>query len=477
MKALWTLPEMLAATGARPVGSLPNGVTGISIDTRSLLPGEAFFAIKGDQFDGHDFVSEAVKAGAGLAFVSEHKLVALGRIRIPLLVVSDVLGALEHLAAAARARTRAQIVAITGSAGKTSTKEMLRIVLSESGRVHASAASFNNHWGVPLSLACMPADTQFGLFEIGMNHAGEIRPLTRMVRPHIGLITNIGEAHIGSFADVGEIARAKSEIFEGVMRRGSAVIPRDSKFYKLVGELASKSGIRDIRSFGFKRGADFRVTAAEYGPDSSTVRAKIAGTRVSFTVPQSGEHIVSNALAVLGVVSLVGADVAISAKALAKAKPVRGRGERFQVRTRRGAITVIDESYNANPASMAAALKTLHRTLPRGRGRRIAVLGDMLELGEQSQKLHLQLKEPITDSGSDRVYLAGPEMAHLAGELAPSVPAEHFADAGQLADALIEALRSGDVIMIKASNGLKFSTIVNRLRAEASASKAEVSKS
>jgi UDP-N-acetylmuramoyl-tripeptide--D-alanyl-D-alanine ligase len=476
MKALWTLPEMLAATGARPVGPLPGAVSGVSIDTRSLLPGEAFFAIKGDRFDGHDFVSEAVKAGAGLAFVSEHKLVALGRIRIPLLVVSDVLGALESLAVAARARTRAKIVAITGSAGKTSTKEMLRLVLSESGKVHASAASLNNHWGVPLSLARMPADTRFGLFEIGMNHAGEIRPLTRMVRPHIGLITSIGPAHIGSFRNVEEIACAKAEIFEGVMRRGSAIIPRDSKFFKLLGDLAHKTGIRDIRSFGFKKGADFRATAAEYGPDISTVRAKIAGIRVSFTIPQSGEHIVSNSLAVLGVASLVGADVKLSAKALAKANPVRGRGERFQIRTKRGAVTVIDESYNANPSSMAAALMTLHRTQPRGRGRRIAVLGDMLELGDQAQRLHLQLRDPIADSRADRVYLAGPEMANLAGELAPAIPAEHFEDANQLAAALLDALRSGDVIMIKASNGLGFSAIVNRLRAETSAPKAEVPK-
>lgn len=475
MTQLWSMEEILAATGGRPVGQMPVGVSGVSIDSRTLKPGEAFFSISGERFDGHEFVSDAMKAGAGLAVVSERRLVALGHLRIPLLVVTDVLKALEDLGISARRRTRARIIAITGSVGKTSTKEMMRAALESAGKVHASPASFNNHWGVPLTLARMPAETKFGLFEIGMNHAGEIEPLAKMVRPAIAVITAIAPAHLGSFRSLNDIARAKAEIFQGLGRRGTAVIPRDSKYFKLLYQLAQESGVAAIRSFGRKRGADFRLAEACYGPDGSSARISICGKRTNLSLVQPGEHVMTNALAVLGVAKLAGAELGPCVEALARVEAGSGRGDRFSVKVAGGRATIIDESYNANPASMSAALKTLGVARPRGRGRRIAVLGDMLELGGSSEKLHKALKEPIIESACNLVYLGGPEMAALAGELNSRLLAGHFGDTVKLAAALIADLRGGDVVMVKASNGLNFSAIIEKLHAEGSAPKAEVS--
>jgi UDP-N-acetylmuramoyl-tripeptide--D-alanyl-D-alanine ligase len=463
MNVLWTLDEMIAAMGARPVGVMPESVTGISIDSRSLQPGEAFFAIRGEHFDGHDFAIHAMKAGAVIAVVSEEKLVALGSLRLPLLVVRDVLKALEKLGIAARKRNRGKIIAITGSAGKTSTKEMLRAVLGRSGRVHASAASFNNHWGVPLTLARMPADASYGIFEIGMNHAGEIRPLSKLVRPHIAIITNISAAHIGSFANLEAIAYAKAEIFEGVEENGTALIERDGKYFSLLGELARKANIRDIRSFGRKRGADFRLAEVECSPEGSIAQARIDGQDIDFKLQIPGEHFVVNALAVLGAASIAGADLADSVAALAAVQPEAGRGRQHITEFGSGTITLIDESYNANPASMEASLKVLGNFQPAHQGRRVAVLGDMRELGEYSEKLHRALKKPIENNDIDLVFLAGPEMAALAEELEEPRLAGYFDDTESLAAALKESLSPDDVVMIKASNALQFSSLVASL--------------
>jgi UDP-N-acetylmuramoyl-tripeptide--D-alanyl-D-alanine ligase len=461
MTALWSIPDLMKAIEARPFGTMPDGISGISIDTRTLQPGEAFFAIRGDKFDGHDFVNQAMKAGAGVAVVSESRLVALGHMRIPLLVVQDVLHALEKLGIASRARSRAQIVAVTGSVGKTTTKEMLRAILSASGNVHASAASFNNHWGVPLTLARMPADTNFGVFEIGMNHAGEITPLVAMVRPHVALITTVAPAHLGNFDSIDGIARAKAEIFSGVVRGGYAVVNRDIKQYSMLCRLAEDAGIAEIRSFGTRKGADFRLVSANSGPDGSKVSAAIGKEKISYFLPLPGAHQIVNSLAALGAATLLGADLARSAGAFAAIEPEKGRGRRHALRMRGGEALLVDESYNANPASMEAALAMLATFEPQGR--RIAVLGDMLELGESSQKLHRALAEPIASSKADLVYLAGPQMAALARDLPAERLGGHYPDAAALAAALVKRVKAGDVVMVKASQGLKFATIIETL--------------
>lgn len=474
MNLLWSTEEIVSVTNARPVGEMPQGVSGISIDTRTLQPGDAFFAIKGDRFDGHDFATYAMKAGASLAVVSEDKLVALGGFRLPLLVVRDVLQAMEKLAVAARERSHAQIIGVTGSAGKTTTKEMLRAVLAPSGKVHASDASFNNHWGVPLSLARMPMDARFGVFEIGMNHPGEIRKLVKLVRPDVALITLVAAAHIGSFKNVVEIAHAKAEIFEGVVKGGHVVINRDSSHFKLLGELAAAAGVKHIHSFGSKRGSEFLLLACETVENGSQCSVRLGEQDVEFRVGAPGQHMALNAVAALGVAKLAGADADVGAAALSRVKAEKGRGESHEVPFGKGTLTVIDESYNANPASMDAALKVLGSIEPGRNGRRIAILGDMLELGESSEKLHKALKKPITEYNVDLVFLGGGEIKPLADQLEGKKFAGHFTDAEKLAKALARQLRAGDVVMVKASNGLRFSSIVTTLVSGKQAGKAAV---
>lgn len=462
---LWTVDDMIAATGARPVGEMPEGVEGISIDTRTLQPGDAFFAIKGDRFDGHDFMTFAMKAGAILAVVSADKLVALGSVHIPLLVVRDVMEAMRMLAQASRERSAAKIIAITGSVGKTSTKEMMRTVLEASGEVHASAASFNNHWGVPLSLARMPQSADFGIFEIGMNHPDEIRPLVKLVSPHIAVVTNIAPAHLGNFKSLAAIARAKAEIFEGVTKKGDAVINRDSRYFGQLSKAATAAGVKNIYSFGARSRANFKLISLKQNKNGSVAVASIAGIKTSFALKAPGEHLVYNALAVLGVASLAGADLEKSISALGNVMPAAGRGQQHQIAFRTGTITLIDESYNANPASMEAALDVLGSIRPHGKGRRIAVLGDMRELGRNSAKLHKALANPIMACNADLVMLAGSEIEPLSDELIRPFFAGHFANAQDLLKSLQRKLIPGDVVLVKASNGMNFATIVDGLLA------------
>ncbi len=302
------------------------GITGISIDSRTLKPGEAFFAIKGDVTDGHDHATSAVKAGAGVLVVAEGRLAGLGRLTAPMIVVPDVLVALEKAGIAARARTGAKIIAVTGSVGKTTTKEALRHVLSAVGKVHASDKSFNNHWGVPLTLARMPQDTDFGVFEIGMNHAGEIRPLTKMVRPHVAIITLIGAAHIGHFASIDDIGRAKAEIFEGLEPNGYALINRDDQRWKLLEGLAREAGVQHVVGFGENARSQFRLMKADLQPDHSDVSVKIGGKEMDVRIGAPGRHIVQNMLAVLGAARLTGANLQAVIAALADLTPDNGRG-------------------------------------------------------------------------------------------------------------------------------------------------------
>ncbi|MEF2552698.1 UDP-N-acetylmuramoylalanyl-D-glutamyl-2,6-diaminopimelate--D-alanyl-D-alanine ligase [Aurantimonas sp. A2-1-M11] len=465
-EALWEVNAMAAAMHARPLGDLPATISGLSIDTRTLSPGDAFFAIQGDRFDGHDFLTAATKAGAALHVVSEQKLPALGRVQSPLLVVDDVLKAMSRLAEAARARSKATIVAVTGSVGKTTTKEALRHGLSAEGSVHASAASFNNHWGVPLSLARLPRDARFAIFEIGMNHPGEIRPLVKLVRPHMAIITLIAAAHLGHFRDLDEIAEAKAEIFEGLVADGTAILNADDPRCGPLATMARKAGVTGIRTFGETVGADYRLLSFEPAGDGAVMEAVIDGETVRVELASRGRHMAQNILAVLGAASLAGADVHRVAAALKDWRAVKGRGGRDRLPMPAGGhIELIDESYNANPASMRAALDVLATTQPGEGGRRIAVLGDMLELGDSARDLHAGLIEPIEAAGADIVFLAGEEMKALDDVLESRVKREWHENPGELLDSLLKTIRTGDVVMIKASKSIGFSPLVDKLLA------------
>ncbi|MGB3417926.1 MAG: UDP-N-acetylmuramoylalanyl-D-glutamyl-2,6-diaminopimelate--D-alanyl-D-alanine ligase [Mesorhizobium sp.] len=463
MSFLWTCDALVAAMDGRPLGTMPEGVTGISIDTRSLQPGEAFFAIKGEAMDGHDFATAAMKAGAAVLVVAEGKLPALGRLVAPMIVVPDVLEALEKLGRAARARSGARIVAITGSAGKTSTKEAMRHGLSAVGKVHASNKSFNNHWGVPLTLARMPQDCDYAIFEIGMNHPGEIRPLVKMVRPHIALVTLIAAAHLGFFRNLDEIAAAKAEIFEGLEPGGAALLNRDDPRSKLLAKVAGELGVENIFGFGENQRSTYRLLDCALHADHSVLTARIAGKDIVARIGAPGRHMVQNALAVLGAAHLAGADVAQVALALGNIEAEPGRGRRHTLSHPEGPFTLIDESYNANPASMQAALALLNATPVSGRGRRIAVLGDMLELGAHSAKLHAGLAPLIVGSGTQTVLLGGPQMQALADALPGDIATAYREGAEELKPVLLGLVGSGDVVMVKSSKGIGFSKLVEAL--------------
>src|SRR5262250_418214 len=343
-RPLWAVEAMVAATRAARNGPLPPSVPGISIDTRTIGRGEAFFAIKGDNRDGHDFVAAALAAGAGLAVVSADRRDSFPK-DAPLLIVADVLEGLRDLARAARARTQAKVVAVTGSVGKTGTKEALRLALSRSGETHASLASYNNHWGVPLSLARCPESARYAVFEIGMNHAGEIEPLVQLVRPQVAIITAVEPVHLEFFGSLDAIADAKAEIFFGVERGGAAVLNRDNSQFARLERSARNAGIDRIVSFGEHASADARLVKWSLQTDTSTVQARIFGTDVTYKLGAPGQHLVINSLAVLAAVALAGADLALAALALADLQPASGRGSRVTLYMPGDTALLIDESY------------------------------------------------------------------------------------------------------------------------------------
>jgi UDP-N-acetylmuramoyl-tripeptide--D-alanyl-D-alanine ligase len=444
-------------------GALPDGITGISIDTRTIAKGEAFFAIQGDNRDGHDFVEAALKAGAGLAVIARARRGQFAA-DAPLLAVDDVLEALRDLARASRARlTDARVIAVTGSVGKTGTKEALRLALSRDGETHASAASYNNHWGVPLSLARCPATVKYAVFEIGMNHAGEITPLTKLVRPHVAIVTTVEPVHLEYFGSVEKIADAKAEIFLGVEPGGAAVLNRDNGQYERLLAAAKAAGVSRIVSFGEHAQADARLERHSLQADSSCVHADILGHKVTYKLGAPGRHIVINSLGVLAAATLAGADLALAALALSQLRAPVGRGARVTLGLPGGNALLIDESYNANPASMAAAIALLGQAPVGPRGRRIAVVGDMLELGDQGAALHRALAAPMAAAGVDLVYCSGPQM-HSLWEALPSGRRGGYAEtAAELEPLVLDAVRAGDAIMIKGSLGSKMGPIVKAL--------------
>jgi UDP-N-acetylmuramoyl-tripeptide--D-alanyl-D-alanine ligase len=460
-EALWSENELTRVLGA-PSAPLGARVEGVSIDTRTLRPGDLFFAIKGEVHDGHEHVARAFEAGAAAAVISAPRPAALAAHEATF-AVEDTLRALEALGRAARARVAGRIVAVTGSVGKTSAKEMLRVALGKSGPTHASAASYNNQWGVPLTLARMPARTAFGVIEIGMNHAGEIVPLVAMARPEVALVTTIAPVHIEHLGSIEGIADAKAEIFTAFEPNATAVLNRDAPQSARLEAAARARGAR-VLSFGAGEGCDARLLDVREETEASRVRARILGRDLDFALGAPGLHMAQNALGVLLSAVALGADLEGSAAALAEFAPQKGRGERFALQSPTGAFTVIDESYNANPASMRAALALLGAARPGAGGRRIAVIGDMLELGPDGAQMHAALVGALGANRVDRLFGAGP-LTRALYDAAPAPMRGAWAERSKdIEEPLANALGGGDVVMIKGSNGSRMGPLVAALR-------------
>lgn len=462
MNPLWTRADVIAATRGTAEGG-DWTAHGVSIDSRTLQKDDLFVAIKGDNTDGHAYVAKAFERGAAAAVVSD--VTPAMRDAGPLVIVPNALEALNQLGRAARRRTSAKIVAVTGSVGKTGTKEALRVLLSEQGPTHASALSYNNLWGVPLSLARMPAGTAYGILEIGMNHSGEITPLSKLVEPFVTLITTVEAVHMAHFNSIEEIADAKAEIFDGMQTGGIAILNRDNPHYERLARRAKTAGAGQIISFGEHEEADAHLEKVALKDTCSCVSASICGTPVTYKLGVPGRHIVMNSLAMLACIKALDADLAQAALALAHLEAPTGRGERHLIDATARPFTLIDESYNANPASMRVSIETLGRVEPGPRGRRIAVLGDMLELGATSVELHRELAVPLARADIDTVYACGPDMRALFDAL-PADQQGHYAPTSDgLITPLSEFIQSGDVVMVKGSNGSRMKPIVEALKA------------
>jgi UDP-N-acetylmuramoyl-tripeptide--D-alanyl-D-alanine ligase len=467
MQVLWTSADAAAATGGRSTRDWQ--ATGVSIDTRTLNPGDLFVALA-DVRDGHDFVAQALAKGAAAALVS--CIPAGVPDDAPLLIVPDVLAGLGALGAAARARTNARVVGVTGSVGKTSTKEMLRAVLGGQGRVHAAEASYNNHWGVPLTLARMPADTDFAVIEIGMNHPGEIAPLARLSGLHVALITIVAPAHLEAFANVEGIAHEKAAIMDGLLPGGVAVLPADLDTTPILTAKADAVGARKVL-FGASPGADWRLLSVQLSGDATVVQASHAGNTLLYKVMSPGRHFAANALATLAVAQALGCDPAIAACDIGLWTPPTGRGTREKIITDivdENGFDLIDDAFNANPASMGASLDMLIAARPQdgigsiGTGRRIAVLGDMLELGPQETVLHQAIARHPGLSAVDTIHCVGPRMRALWQALPRGQRGEWSETPTDLAKRARSLVDAGDIVLVKGSKGSKVSLVVDALR-------------
>jgi UDP-N-acetylmuramoyl-tripeptide--D-alanyl-D-alanine ligase len=454
--ALWSSDEIAAATGGVPSASFE--VSGVTFDSREVRPGDLFVAMPGTVYDGHRFVDGALAAGAAAAIVSRP-------VDGPHVLVDDTFDALRALGRASRERSRATIFGVTGSVGKTSTKEALYAALNRNrpGKVHRSVKSYNNHTGVPLSLARMPRDSDFAIFEMGMNNAGEIRALTAQVRPHVALITAIAPAHIENLGSEEAIADAKAEIFEGLEPHGVAIIPNDTPHRDRLVKAARRYAERII-TFGTGDADVHAVHAVGAEGGGSLISAELLERELTFTISQRGEHWVSNSLAVLAAVEAVGADVGRAGLALADLSGLKGRGQRHRIPIDGGALLLIDESYNANPASMAATLRSLGQE--RDVERRIAVLGPMRELGEHSEAMHAGLAPDVVSANIDQLVLIGPEMRPLEHALAGRSATICVDSVEQATDALRRIVRPGDAVLVKASNSVGLAKLVESMAKE-----------
>lgn len=447
--SLWRAGDAAAATGGRAQGEWV--ADGVSIDSRTIAPGDLFVALQAAR-DGHDFVAQALARGAAAAMVSRIPD-GVGD-DAPLLIVPDVLAALQDLGRAGRARARAKVIAITGSVGKTSTKDMARAALAGQGRIHAAEASYNNHWGVPLTLARMPPDSDFAIIEIGMNHPGEIAPLSRMARPHVALITTVAAAHLQAFDGIDAIAREKGAIFQGLVPAGGAVIPEDLPVTPILRDCADQAGAV-ITGFGPQGAA--RLVHARPTDGALSCRARIAGAEVDFTLRSTGAHFAMNAVGVLAALALAGADMARVARHLDDWQPPKGRGRIEDI----GGLRLIDDAFNANPASLSAGLAMLAGIAG---GRRIAILGDMLELGGDELAMHRALADDPAMAQVDLVHAAGPRMRHLYDALPADKRGIWAGNAAELAARLGELAGPGDIILVKGSKSSRISMVVDALR-------------
>jgi len=450
---LWTSADIATATSG--AASAAFDVSGVTFDSREVGQGDLFIALTGETTDGHKFLDQAFDRGAAGAIVSQDT-------PHPNVLVSDTFAALEALAKASRARTSARIVGVTGSAGKTGTKEALFAALDRSPAksAHRSVKSYNNHTGVPLSLARMPAEVDYGVFEMGMNHPGELAHLTTLVRPHVAIVTAIAPAHAAFFPDESAIADAKGEIFQGLEPDGVAIIPYDSPHRERLAAAAAPHAARTV-TFGLDDGADVRaIETAKAANGGTFVTARVGEREVSFTVSQAGKHWVSNSLAVLAAVDAVGGDLALAGLALADLGGLAGRGARFSVEVKGGRALVTDEAYNANPASMRVTLAVLGEEAAT---RKIAVLGEMRELGDKSDDYHAALAGPVRDAGVQLVILVGEKMEPLAEALEGQVEIVHVPDAAAARDRLMATLEAGDAVLIKGSNGVGLAAVVAAL--------------
>ena len=463
-QALWSGKTVLEATGG--IGATQWGAQGVSIDTRTLKPDDLFVAIKGENCDGHGFINDAFAKGAAAALVERGRCRANGKGDGRQIQVADSLQALANLAANARARTSAGIIAITGSVGKTGTKNALGHVLSSlTPKTHVSALSYNNQWGVPLSLAQMPTDTKFGIFEVGMNHAGEITPLARLIAPDVALITTVQPAHTEFFDSMQDIADAKAEIFSGLRQGGVAVLGCDDVWFERLSSAAKRVDAKVV-TFGKMQSADMRLVSAEEGGERSNVEVEVEGKRVKYALGVPGSHWVDNSLAVLACCHALGIKAADIAPAFASLQVPSGRGTRHNIKHKAGNILLIDESYNANPASMEAAITTLGKHPLGADMRRILVLGDMLELGDGAKQWHLSLLPVIKAANIDFVFSCGGHMRHLFDALPIEMQGEHCSDAAELAQKLDDILKDGDAVVVKGSNGMGMKRIVEHIRSK-----------
>ena len=459
--ALWTAKEASEATEGAIAGDWV--ASGVSIDSRALEPGDLFTALKGPNHDGHDHVAAALDSGAVAAMVEQRfdGQVPAGR----LLKVQDTVEGLRDLAAAARARTDAKICGVTGSVGKTGTKEMLAAALGCQGKITATAGNLNNHFGLPLSLARMPADCDYGVFEMGMNHAGEISPLSHLARPHVALITTVAPVHIEYFENEEGIADAKAEIFDGLEEGGAAVLNRDNPHFDRLAEKARAAGAKMIWGFGVHSFANARLLAYEPDATGARVEATVGSRHLKYRIAMRGKHWALNSIAVLAAATSLGADPEQAAAALTDVLPTKGRGHVFTVQLEDGIVSVIDETYNASPVAMRAAFDVLAATKPGRGGRRVVVLGDMLELGSRARDDHMGLATDIKQHDFDLVFVCGQYMSDILDDLPTDLHGGRAGTSAQLADQVTNKLRSGDLVLVKGSAGAHMSKVVEAIRA------------
>ena len=459
-KLLWTQSGIASATGGSIIKQFD--IHGISIDSRAVEKGDLFVAIKARR-DGHYFIKNAVQNGASAALVSwKPKNIPRG---FPVIFVKNTEEALGKLAKAARSRSRAKVIAVTGSAGKTTTKDVLGALLAKAGETHTSKASFNNQWGVPLSVAQMPAETEYGVFEVGMNHSGEIASLIKTVRPDIAIITTVGAGHIGNFSSEEEIAAAKAEIFQGVKKGGTAIINRDNKHYDFIKSEAEKFELK-IVTFGEHEETNIRLVSVSEENALNKIELNIQGQSQKLETALLGKHNAMNVAAIMAALSELGVNMNDAAEALKDVLPTEGRGRKVELTAPSGTgqITLVDESYNANPLSMRAALENVKDIKPSGEGLKIAVLGEMRELGEHAEKLHAELSDIVTACNFDRIYLVGEATSHLfdaLGEDSPSICAVELSD---IKDEILNETNDGSFIFVKGSNGNNLKSLVDAYR-------------